>query len=387
MAANHLLGELSVAEFLQHYWQQQPLLIRQALPGFVPPLSADELAGLACEADVESRLILEIDGPAAWYLENGPFNETRFATLPASHWTLLVQDVDKYHPDVAEMLQQFRFVPDWRIDDIMISYAVDQGSVGPHVDNYDVFLLQASGSRRWKISQQPVPDDNFVPDIALNILREFETEQEWLLEPGDMLYLPPGIAHHGIAEGECMTWSIGFRAPSYAQLIGGFVDDYLASQAGERFYQDPGRALPTHPGELDQASLASLREIVRLTFLSDARIDEWLGRLVTEPKQADAVMPLETPVGRDQLLDAIERRPQLVRNPWARLAYQERETGLQLFAAGHSWYLDTSLLEVVQWLCDNSLYDLSECRAWPDNGQLLDLLTALINQGIILIDE
>ena len=189
-AARTPLGQHTPAGFLQHYWQQKPLLIRQALANdALPTLSPDELAGLACETDIESRLILEKDGPHPWQLENGPFDAERFASLPESHWTLLVQDVDKFVPQVAELLQWFRFVPDWRIDDVMISYAIDQGSVGPHVDNYDVFLLQIHGRRRWRISTQPIADDNFIPDIPLNILQQFDAEQEWLLEPGDMLYL------------------------------------------------------------------------------------------------------------------------------------------------------------------------------------------------------
>jgi len=386
MDADNLLGKLSASGFLQQYWQQQPLLVRQAFTDFTSPLSADELAGLACETDIESRLILEKHGPSPWYMENGPFTAQRFADLPPSHWTLLVQDVDKYIPDVAALLHYFRFIPDWRIDDIMISYAADQGSVGPHVDHYDVFLLQAFGKRRWQINTRPVADDNFIPDIALNILQQFDAEQEWVLEPGDMLYLPPGVAHYGVADGDCITISIGFRAPSHAQLISGFVDDYLAGQESEVFYADAGRPLPQHPAEIDSNSLASLRNIIRMQFLPDGLIDNWLGKFLTEPKQLDAVLPLDIPFDRDAVLRMIRSQPVLLRNPWSRLAYIHQGKQLQLFAAGHSWDIDAALYESVIWLCDHQVYHLSTHQAWLQNAEFVDLLTELVNLGIILID-
>lgn len=387
MAIRTPLGQLSTADFLQDYWQQHPLLIRQAFPDFVPPLNADELAGLACESDIESRLVLEKDGPAPWHLENGPFTPQRFAELPPSHWTLLVQDVDKYIPAAAELLQAFRFVPDWRMDDIMISYAADQGSVGPHVDNYDVFLLQASGTRRWQINTRPVAADNFIPNITLNILQQFDPEQTWLLEPGDMLYLPPGVAHHGIAEGEGMTLSVGFRAPSYAQLIGSFADDYVEQEVSPRFYTDPGRVLPDHPAHLDGESLRELREILRLQFLSDTQLDEWLGRLLTEAKQADAVLPLETPLSRESLERTLAQQSVLVRNPWARLLYTDDGQQLTLFAAGHRLTVAPELFEPLRWLCDHEVYNLSEVPRRGADPAFTALLRELINLGVILIDE
>ncbi len=387
MSADNLLGKLSASEFLQQHWQQQPLLVRQAFPNFVPPLSADELAGLACEPDVESRLILEKDGPAPWHLEYGPFNAERFARLPPSHWTLLVQDVDKFVPQVTDLLQHFRFIPDWRIDDIMISYAVDQGSVGPHLDHYDVFLLQAVGRRHWQINTRPVASDNFIPDIALNILRQFEPEQEWTLEPGDMLYLPPGVSHYGVAEGDCMTISIGFRAPGYPQLISGFVDDYLAGLDRKLFYTDAARRLPEHPAQIDSASLKRLREIIRLQFLPDTILDDWIGRFLTEPKQTDSVLPLDPPLTRETILHSIARHPLLLRNPWARLAYIQRNNVILLFVGGHRFEINTSLFEAVLWLCDHQEYDMSIISVWLQNEQFVMLLTELINLGVVLIND
>jgi len=194
-----LLGGLTPERFLAEYWQKRPLLVRQAIPGFKSPLSADELAGLACEPEVESRLILEKGGSRPWQLEHGPFEEERFATLPESHWTLLVQRVNHWVPAVADLLDHFAFLPSWRLDDIMISYAADQGSVGPHTDQYDVFLLQGAGRRRWQIDASVTDESPLLDHPDLRILAQFHATDEWVLEPGDLLYLPPGLAHYGVA--------------------------------------------------------------------------------------------------------------------------------------------------------------------------------------------
>lgn len=200
-----LLGGLTAREFLRDYWQRNPLLIRQAIPDFETPLSPDELAGLALEEEVESRIIAPGEqGP--WQLRQGPFKEEDFSTLPEREWTLLVQAVDQFVPEVAELVEPFKFLPSWRIDDVMISYAAPGGGVGPHYDNYDVFLLQGYGRRRWKIGQRCTSESPLQDNPDIKILAEFEQTDEWVLEPGDMLYLPPQLAHDGIAEDECMTF-------------------------------------------------------------------------------------------------------------------------------------------------------------------------------------
>ena len=204
-----VLGTLSEERFLSDYWQQKPLLIRGAWPNFQAPIDADELAGLALEDEVESRLIIGSD----YAVEQGPFAEERFASLPAREWTLLVQAVDLWVPEVAEMLRRFSFLPRWRIDDIMVSYATDGGGVGPHFDDYDVFLLQGSGQRRWQIGDYCDANSALSEHSQLKILDAFDAQQDWLLNPGDMLYLPPRLAHCGVAVGECCTYSVGFRAP------------------------------------------------------------------------------------------------------------------------------------------------------------------------------
>ena len=218
-----ILGGISAREFLRDYWQKKPLLIRQAIPGFQSPISPDELAGLSLEEDVESRLVIE-HGESPWELRRGPFTEHTYQQLPERDWTLLVQAVDQLVPDVAELIEHFRFLPNWRIDDVMISYAAPGGGVGPHFDNYDVFLLQAHGQRRWRIGQMCDSESPMLAHGDLRILADFQGTEEWVLEPGDMLYLPPRLAHFGTAEDACMTYSVGFRAPSAAEVLTHFTD-------------------------------------------------------------------------------------------------------------------------------------------------------------------
>ena len=269
------LGELSTEEFLRDYWQQKPLLIRQAFPNFQAPLSSDELAGLACDTDT-ARLVLEKGGKTPWEMRHGPLRKKDFAKLPATHWTLLVNDIEKLLPEFADIIEPFRFIPDWRIDDLMISYAVDGGSVGPHIDAYDVFLLQAQGQRCWQISSQACAEDNFIPDIDLRIMQSFTAEEEWLLEPGDMLYLPPDIPHYGVAVGDCMTYSVGFRAPSRADLLEDLLGHILEQPAMQERFRDPKRSLQADPSTLAEADLERLTEFVLAALPDRAAIRAWL---------------------------------------------------------------------------------------------------------------
>ena len=222
---NHpILGEITADEFLSEYWQKKPLLIRNAIPNFIPPIEGDDLAGLSLEEEVESRLVIGDD----WQLEHGPFEESRFETLPNRNWTLLVQGVDLWVPEVADLLKSFDFLPAWRLDDIMVSYAEDGGSVGPHFDYYDVFLLQGSGQRRWQVGQLCTADDLHTDNTRLKVLKEFNAVEDWVLNPGDMLYLPPKIAHHGVAIGECTTFSVGFRAPAATEMLDDLATELLS---------------------------------------------------------------------------------------------------------------------------------------------------------------
>lgn len=271
------LGEMSVETFLRDYWQQKPLLIRQAFPGFESPVSPDELAGLACETDT-ARLVLEKDGTTAWEVRTGPLEEADFADLPETHWSLLVNDTEELMPELSALVTLFRFIPDWRIDDLMISFAVAGGSVGPHVDAYDVFLLQGHGQRRWQITEQPCAEDNFLPDIDLRVMREFTAEQDWTLDPGDMLYLPPNVPHYGMAVNDCMTYSIGFRAPSQADLLERLLGELVESPALQQRFTDKQRVLQNDPAVMSDADLAQLGDFLVAALPDEAAVREWLRR-------------------------------------------------------------------------------------------------------------
>lgn len=275
------LGGMSVDEFMRHHWQRKPLLIRNAIPGFQPLLSRDALIELAGQDDVESRLV-SLRG-RRWSLQHGPFERDQLPARTRRAWSLLVQGVDTQLDAAHDLLARFRFVADVRLDDLMISYASDGGGVGPHLDSYDVFLLQAHGRRRWRIAA-PRPAE-LLPDAPLRILSNFEPESEWVLEPGDMLYLPPQWAHEGTALGECMTCSIGFRAPSRHELLRGFLADAAdALDGADPRYGDDGQAPTRKPGQIPAAMAQTLAGWLADWRPSRARIDDYLGRFLTEPK-------------------------------------------------------------------------------------------------------
>jgi 50S ribosomal protein L16 3-hydroxylase len=271
------LGGMSVETFLHDYWQQKPLLIRQAFPGFQSPVSPDELAGMACETDA-ARLVLEKGGQTPWEVRHGPLDENDFAALPETHWSLLVNDTEELQPELSAIVALFRFIPDWRIDDLMISFAVEGGSVGPHIDAYDVFLLQGYGQRRWQISEQPCAEDNFLPDIELRVMREFVAEQDWTLNPGDMLYLPPNVAHYGMALNDCMTYSVGFRAPSQADLLERLLGELIDSPALQQRFTDQQRELQANPGEISEQDLQQLGDFLLAALPGEDMVREWLQR-------------------------------------------------------------------------------------------------------------
>jgi 50S ribosomal protein L16 3-hydroxylase len=274
-----LLGDISPKEFLRDYWHKKPLLIRQAIPGFKPLLARDALFELAQRDDVESRLISHAG--KKWQFNHGPF--AKLPPLTQKGWTMLVQGVN-LHDDAADaLMQEFRFIPDSRLDDLMISYATDTGGVGPHFDSYDVFLLQAHGKRRWRIG--PQKDLALVEGLPLKILQNFQPQQEFVLEPGDMLYLPPHYAHDGIADGECMTYSIGFRAPSYQELGESFLQFMADSIDIPGRYADPDLTLTKHPAEIGKSMLQRIGDqLAKMKFTEDD-IAIFLGEYLSEPKR------------------------------------------------------------------------------------------------------
>ncbi|MDH4569184.1 cupin domain-containing protein [Pseudomonas sp. BN414] len=373
-----LLGGLTAREFLRDYWQQKPLLIRQAIPGFESPISPDELAGLSLEEEVESRLVLE-HGERPWELRRGPFAEDTYQNLPERDWTLLVQAVDQFVPEVAELLEHFRFLPSWRIDDVMISYAAPGGGVGPHFDNYDVFLLQGHGRRHWKLGQMCDAESALLPHADLRILADFQQSEEWVLEPGDMLYLPPRLAHFGIAEDDCMTYSVGFRAPSAAEVLTHFTDFLAQFMPDEERYSDAGTAPTSDPHEIQRDALDRLKSLLNEHMSDERLLLTWFGQFMTEPRYPELVAGAE--VEEEDFLGAIEDGAVLIRNPSARLAWSEVDVGLVLFASGQSRLLPASLRELLKLICAAEALHLENLGQWLADDEGRKLLLELVKQG------
>lgn len=278
-AATGISG-LDPERFMRRHWQREPLLLRGAFPDFAEPLAAKQVLALAGDADAQSRLVTKRRG--RWDLRHGPFPAIELARLPQRDWTVLVQDTNHFSDAASRLLGVFDFIPHARIDDVMVSYAVPGGGVGPHVDSYDVFLLQGTGRRRWQISRQC--DHDFIPGLPLKVLADFRPEEEWVLETGDLLYLPPGIAHHGVAETECLTWSIGFRASADQELALAFID-FLADRTrlhGQ--YADPGLESTRHPGRIPPKMIEHAARVLARIRWSPGDVGEFLGRHLSEPK-------------------------------------------------------------------------------------------------------
>jgi 50S ribosomal protein L16 3-hydroxylase len=367
--------KLDRQHFLANHWQRVPLLIRDAIANFEPPIDANELAGLALEDSVESRIIEFRD--SNWHQATGPFQEQDFNR--DTPWTLLVQAVDHYVPEVAQLRQLIDFIPQWRVDDVMVSYAVDGGSVGPHYDNYDVFLLQGEGKRTWKLGQFCDENTPLLPNPSLRILADFECTAEYTLTSGDILYVPPGVAHWGVAEGECTTFSIGFRAPRLQELVSRSADSWLEQNSGDRFYRDPPLSTDIRPGEILPRDLASAKQQM-LSALSQLDDTIWFGELLTEPRY-----PVDLPADEQPLeLSSLEDADTVVELlPDCRLAWQQREDAIIVFANGQSLVHGTAVLDMLQALCGgNSLSGLSLANTLK-NPECAILLGQLWENGCI----
>ena len=331
--------------FLRDYWQKRPLLIRNAFPGFVSPIAPEDLAGLACEDAALSRLVAHDRAQDAWLVRHGPFDETLFPQLGDYDWTLLVQDVDKWDMDIAALLRAFDFLPRWRIDDVMVSFAATGGSVGAHVDQYDVFLLQAQGQRRWEIDARAAVGGTpsplaFRDDVDLRLLREFHPTHAWVLAPGDMLYLPPGVPHHGVALDPCLTFSVGMRAPAAAELLGDFVDT-LAADADEALrYADPDLAVPADPNEIDADAMRRVVAGLNALRMNDPdRLGDWFGRFITLYRSAGEVPAAEVAPSRIEVEWDLGQGATLMRHPWTRSVWRRAGKAGRLFVSGRAYVL------------------------------------------------
>ncbi len=380
-----LLGNITPAEFMSKYWQKKPLLIRGAIPEFKPLLSRDELFELAENPDVESRLIVENTSAKrkksepTWTMADGPFSEnaSELPSVKKSNWTLLVQGVDLHDEQVHALKNQFRFAPDARLDDVMISFATDGGGVGSHFDSYDVFLLQAQGKRRWKIGKQQ--DLTLQKDVPLKILANFAPEQEFVLDAGDMLYLPPMYAHEGVAVGECMTYSIGFRAPAELELarelLQRFADDTLEEEEEKILYKDPKQVAVEEPALIPSALLDFAKQAVEKAMSDPDALARNLGEYLTEPK-ANVWFDEPEPDSVEDIILTRQNRVDL--HPRSQMLFDARH----IFLNGESWRAAGADAKLMQKLANQRFLepkDLNKAsdgamallQEWADTGWLL----------------
>jgi 50S ribosomal protein L16 3-hydroxylase len=376
-------ANFDTAAFLRDVWQKHPLLIRNPWPGWTNPLEPDELAGLACEDDVESRLITQ--SQSSWALEQGPLGEDRFGRLGKAPWTLLVQAVDHHVPAVAALLEPFRFIPNWRVDDVMVSYAVDHGGVGPHFDQYDVFLIQGLGQRRWQVGPLCDQDTELLPHDDLRLLANFEPTDEWVLDPGDILYVPPRFGHNGIAVGDdCMTYSVGFRAPSRAELLSGWTEQLVDELDDGDRYADPGLAAQDNPGQISATALAQLHEMVAGRMQDLAAFARWFGQYSTRPKNPEIDWRPEEPVSVDGLRALLAEGTPLLRNPASRFSFIPQDgPSLLLFVDGECFECADGAAAFARQIC-------AEERVAIDPGAppaTLELVATLFNEGALAFDQ
>ena len=368
---------MPAATFLRDYWQKRPLLIRGAFPDFETPLQPEDLAGLACEETALARLISHDRATDGWSVRTGPFQEEEFPGMPDHDWTLLVQDVDKWDADVRELLEAFDFLPRWRLDDIMVSFAATGGSVGAHVDQYDVFLLQAQGERHWQIDAGPNPPTAFRDDAELKLLREFTPTHDWVLAPGDMLYLPPGVPHHGVAVNPCLTFSVGMRAPSSAELISDYLDTLVAEADEGVRYHDEDLSPPKDPNEIDADAMKRVVEALNALRMNDPdKLGDWFGRFITTYRAAGEVMPAPGQRSRIEIEWDLQQGALLQRHPFSRLAWRRRDRLATLFCNGVDYVLpvrDAQALAALDAL-DGTVY-----AALSQEGR--DAVIALMAQG------
>ncbi|ADZ90607.1 cupin domain-containing protein [Marinomonas mediterranea] len=360
-----ILGGITLETFLSEYWQKKPLIIRKGLTDIELPLDANELAGLSMEEEAEARIVIE-NGKTSWQLMQGPFQEDTFQNLPEKEWTLLVQAVDHWVPEVQALKERFYFLPSWRLDDVMISYATEGGSVGPHYDQYDVFLVQMSGKRRWQVAEPTEYEDSAVEGTQLHILDNFPSTPsiECDLEPGDILYLPPNFAHNGRAlNSECLTYSIGFRAPSSSEALSG-VNSLIEEQLGEDKSLEKRRFCAEEPlerahhGEISQSDVDHLRTKLIELIDQPELLKDWLGETMSESKYPE-FNPALNQEEEDQAFELAIQGASFIRPGDARICYYQSGDHTSVYCNGEKMTVPLELTSFVQAVSDDTEFDFS----------------------------
>lgn len=377
---------LQPMSFIEKYWQKRPLLMRGALPATGTKISADELAGIALEPDVESRLVSH-DGENRYIMRESPFEEAEFTTLPDKNWTLLIQDVDKHLPELAEFQNLFDFLPSWRLDDLMISVAAEGGGVGPHIDQYDVFLCQVTGHRRWSIGEPGHYEERC--DSPLRQIKAFKVTDSMTLGPGDVLYLPPGIPHDGVAEALCTTWSVGFRAPTQLDLVSEWMPERAAEASANLRYSDPDlTSSEVQDGLIGTAALARFKNLMAgLCEMDDEQLLVRVGKYLTRPKAWLTPEPPDASLKESDLMRRIAGGEALTKHGMALFARATMNSQHWLFTSGEITALAADDWPLARLLCSRRRYSASSLVEQLETPGALAILSRLYNRGQLLLEK
>jgi 50S ribosomal protein L16 3-hydroxylase len=372
-------AELTPARFLAEFWQKKPLLLKQGFNQFNDPLSPDELAGLAMEEEVESRVVQCSNGN--WKLETGPF--TDFDQFGERDWTILVQAVDHWHADAATLLDPFRFIPNWRIDDLMVSFSTAGGGVGPHLDQYDVFIIQGLGKRHWRVGMPDSKLQQSCPHPRLLQISPFTACIDVIMEPGDVLYIPPGCPHEGISQENSLNYSVGFRAPAQKDLLTGLADYLIDNDISGRRFTDPERLISHNIGELANTDLAQVKQLLQQLVSDEACLPLWFGQYISRAKHELDLQEPDPHYQPAEIAEYLEEGSVLALTGGLRCCYHQADSAadIALFINGEQFLLPPDELATARLLCEQRRLDEQQCLHFIALPQRLDLLVHLINLG------
>ncbi|MDO6684958.1 MULTISPECIES: cupin domain-containing protein [unclassified Agarivorans] len=373
----------NIEDFMANYWQQQPCLLKQGMQAFIDPLTAEELAGLAMEPEIQSRLVTSRG--QQWQAELGPFEN--FDLLGDSHSSLLVQGVDHWHPEVAKLAEAFQFIPNWRFDDVMVSYSTPEGGVGPHIDQYCVFIIQGEGKRHWRVGKKQMLKE-FAPHAKLKHCEAFDAEIDVILEPGDVLYIPPGCPHEGYAVEPAINYSIGFRAPNAKDLLSGFADYLLRHDLSSKRFADPKRSATQEFGRIAENDSLALNKLMLGLLNSPEATAQFLGEHLSENAHSSDLVALsgsEDELSYSELHACMEQGIALTRCAGIKALYLD-VTPYQIFVDGQAYAIPNCSWALAKTMCDKSVVDSYSLRAFDEDSKQLDWLIDLVNAGYWYFD-
>lgn len=376
-----VLGGITAEQFLAEYWQKKPLLVRNGLPEIVGLLEPQDVQELALEEHASARLIRQKDrNPNEWHVKSSPLTKGDFQKLPKL-WTLLVQAVDHYSFDLSELWKKFPFIPQWRRDDIMVSYAPKGGSVGKHFDFYDVFLVQGHGHRRWQLGQMCDVNTAFVPNQPLKLLPEIDVQFDEVLAPGDLLYVPPGMAHYGVAEDDCLTFSFGFRMPNVAGMMERISDQFSANTLLQNPVVDIARKQMSQIGEINSTELSYLKDLILAHLQDSAALDAAIMSYMSEPKYPDNI-PEPDEIEADDLQEILTEGYEVLLEPASRLLYTESDGILSFWGNGEALCIAETFAPKLKAIADGE--SLAFDSQFSDI-EILENVAYLLNESILML--